>query len=138
MFLVSRHDAFDRDVEEFKRYAVYTFDKAVASTKDEHQQLVVIVDLEGWGYKSMDIRGYLALLDILQDHYFNHFGKMILIHAPFIFWAAWKIIFPFFNEFTKERVMFIDNKNVKPVLLEEIDEDQLPDIYGGKMPLQPV
>lgn len=137
VFLIVRHDAFDRDLEEFKRYIVYSFEKAVSSTKNESKQLVVIVDLAGWGFKSVDVRGYLALLDILQEHYMNHLGKMILIHVPFIFWAAWKVTSPFFNEFTKERMMFVEDKNLLAVLLEYIDEDQLPDIYGGKMPLDP-
>lgn len=138
VFLVVRHDAFDRDLEEFKRYIVYAFDKAISSTKNKLKQLVVIVDLAGWGYRSVDVRGYLALLDILQEHYLNHLGKMILIHVPVIFWAAWKVTSPFFDEFTKERMMFVEDKNLNSVLLEEIDEDQLPDIYGGKLPLEPV
>lgn len=137
VFLVARHDAFDRDLEEFKRYSVYAIDKALTNSRDKLKQIVAIVDLEGWGYKSMDIRGYLALLDILQDHYLNHLGKMILIHVPYIFWAAWKITSPFFNEFTKERMLFVEDKNLKCILLQEIDEDQLPDIYGGKLSLQP-
>lgn len=138
VFLIVRHDAFDRDLEEFKRYIVHSFEKAVSSTKNKSKELVVIVDLAGWGYRSMDVRGYLALLDILQDHYMNHLGKMILIHVPFVFWAAWKVTSPFFNEFTKERMLFVEDKNLQSVLRDEIDDDQLPDIYGGKMSLVPV
>ncbi|MCO5610011.1 hypothetical protein L7F22_064246 [Adiantum nelumboides] len=138
VFLIVRHDAFDRDLEEFKRYIVFSFEKAVASSKHRCKELVVIVDLAGWGYRSVDIRGYLALLDILQDHYMNHLGKMILIHVPFIFWAAWKVTSPFFNEYTKERMLFVEDKNLQSALLKEIDEDELPDIYGGKMSLVPV
>ncbi|KAI5060936.1 hypothetical protein GOP47_0023441 [Adiantum capillus-veneris] len=160
VFLIVRHDAFDRDLEEFKRYIVYSFEKAVFSTKHRCKELMVIVDLAGWSYKSVDVRGYLALLDILQlylaqvrvsflegkgrelihqyDHYMNHLGKMILIHVPFIFWAAWKVTSPFFNKFTRERMLFVEDKELQSVLLDEIDEDQLPDTYGGKMSLVPV
>lgn len=36
------------------------------------------------------------------------------------------------------QVMFVEDKNLLSILLEEIDEDQIPDIYGGKMPLDTV
>ncbi|RWW00939.1 hypothetical protein GW17_00036059, partial [Ensete ventricosum] len=34
--------------------------------------------------------------------------------------------------------IFIENKDLKATLLEDIDESQLPEIYGGKLPLVPV
>eukprot|EP00249_Psilotum_nudum_P036820 c8821_g1_i1 orf=670-1428(+) len=137
VFLISRHTSFGRDLEELKRYVVYAFDKAIASTRDRKGQLTVIVDLEGWGYSCMDIRGFLAMLELMQDHYPDRLGKMILIHVPLLFWGAWKISYPFFNELTRQKILFVDDQNLKSALLKEIDEDQLPDIYGGVLPLVP-
>ncbi|RRT38941.1 hypothetical protein B296_00055399 [Ensete ventricosum] len=34
--------------------------------------------------------------------------------------------------------IFVENKDLKATLLEDIDESQLPEIYGGKLPLVPV
>lgn len=34
--------------------------------------------------------------------------------------------------------VFVEDKDLKSTLLEEIDESQLPEIYGGKLPLVPV
>ena len=34
--------------------------------------------------------------------------------------------------------MFVEDKNLKADLLEDIDESQLPDIYGGKLKLVPI
>ena len=36
------------------------------------------------------------------------------------------------------QIVFVENKKLTPTLLEDIDEAQLPDIYGGKMPLTPI
>ncbi|KAH7437470.1 hypothetical protein KP509_05G073700 [Ceratopteris richardii] len=137
VFLIVKHNVFERDIEEFKRYAVYSLEKAISSSKNEAKEVSVIVDLAGWGYKSVDIQGYLALLEILQEHYLKHLGKMILIHAPLVFWAVWKITSPFFNEFTRQKMIFVEDKNIKSVLLSEIDLDQMPDMYGGRMQLCP-
>ncbi|XP_058092900.1 patellin-2-like isoform X2 [Magnolia sinica] len=34
--------------------------------------------------------------------------------------------------------VFVENKNLKSTLLEDIDESELPEIYGGKLPLIPI
>lgn len=36
------------------------------------------------------------------------------------------------------QIVFVENKKLTPTLLEDINETQLPDIYGGKMPLTPI
>lgn len=33
------------------------------------------------------------------------------------------------------QIVFVEKKKMKSTLLEDIDESQLPDIYGGKLPL---
>lgn len=36
------------------------------------------------------------------------------------------------------QIVFVENKMLKLTLLEEIDGSQLPEIYGGKLPLVPI
>lgn len=36
------------------------------------------------------------------------------------------------------QIQFVENKHIKSTMLEDIDESQLPDVYGGKLPLIPV
>lgn len=36
------------------------------------------------------------------------------------------------------QINFVENKKLKSTLLEDIDESQLPDIYGGRLPLVPI
>ncbi|KAF3782154.1 Random slug protein 5 [Nymphaea thermarum] len=78
---------------------------------DEQQELsggqekfVVIGDLQGWGYANCDIRAYLAALEIMQEYYPERLGKVYLVHAPYIFWTAWKMISPFIDNNTKKKV----------------------------------
>lgn len=37
-----------------------------------------------------------------------------------------------------DQIVFVKDKDLKTTLLQDIDEDQLPDIYGGKLPLVPI
>ncbi|KAF6141549.1 hypothetical protein GIB67_035730 [Kingdonia uniflora] len=36
------------------------------------------------------------------------------------------------------QIMFVENKKLKSTLLQDIDENQIPEIYGGKLPLVPI
>ena len=40
--------------------------------------------------------------------------------------------------FSAMQITFVDNKKLQSALLEEIDVDQLPQIYGGKLELIPI
>ncbi|KAJ6832114.1 phosphatidylinositol/phosphatidylcholine transfer protein SFH2-like [Iris pallida] len=122
-------------MDEFKRFIVYILDKVCNSTPRDQDKFLCIADLQGWGYSNCDIRAYLAGLDILQNYYPEKLGKVLLIHVPYLFMKAWKIICPFIDKRTKEKFVFVEDKNLKATLLEEIDESQLPEIYGGQLRL---
>ncbi|GLJ16742.1 hypothetical protein SUGI_0288090 [Cryptomeria japonica] len=136
--ILKRHKPCHKALEDTKRYFVYTFDKMASRTSSGQEKFTIIVDLEGWTYKHVDIRGYLALLEILQNYYPERLGKLYFIHLPYIFWAAWNIVCPFVDKKTKQKVSIVENKDIRTTLLMDIDESQLPEIYGGKLPLVPV
>ncbi|KAF7134450.1 hypothetical protein RHSIM_Rhsim08G0198400 [Rhododendron simsii] len=122
-----RHFPRKGGLEEFKRMM-----------PEGQEKFAVIGDMEGWGYANSDVRAYLGALTILQDYHPERLGKLFLLHVPYIFMAVWKAIYPFIDDNTKKKIIFVENKKVKSTLLEDIDESQLPEIYGGKLPLVPV
>lgn len=132
VLLTSRHHAFERDLEEIKRLFVYTFDKAAASNLHDQGKFLIIGDLAGWGIKNMDIRGYLAVLDILQNQYPERLRKLFIVHVPYLFWGAWKIVSPLVDKATREKIVFVEDKHLEETLLNEVEKDQLPSIYGGE------
>ncbi|ERN06131.1 hypothetical protein AMTR_s00016p00081610 [Amborella trichopoda] len=134
----SKHKCCQRDLDELKKFVVYSLDKLCASIPEGQEKFVIIEDLKGWGYANFDIRAYVAALNIMQDCYPERLRKVFLIHVPYIFLTAWKIIYPFIDKNTRKRIVFVENKNQQSVLLNEIDESQLPEIYGGKLPLIPI
>lgn len=131
----SKHFSSKRNMDELKRFVVYILDKMCSRIPSGQEKFVGIADLAGWGYSNCDIRAYLAALDIMQSYYPERLGKVFLIHVPYLFMKAWKMVYPFIDEKTKKKFVFVDDKNLKSTLLADIDEDQLPDIYGGKLKL---
>ncbi|KAK9278212.1 hypothetical protein L1049_027773 [Liquidambar formosana] len=134
----ARHFQNKGGLDEFKRLLVFGFDKVCARMAPGQEKFVVIGDLEGWGYSNYDFRAYLGALSILQDYYPERLGKIFIVHVPYIFMTVWKIVCPFIDDNTKKKIAFVENKRLGSTLLEEIDESQLPEIYGGKLPLVPI
>ncbi|KAJ4826931.1 hypothetical protein Tsubulata_049233 [Turnera subulata] len=138
VLLGARHFQRKGCLDEFKRFAVFVLDKICSRIPPGQEKFVVIGDVEGWGYANSDIRGYLGGLSILQDYYPERLAKLFIVNAPAIFMAVWKIIYPFIDNKTKKKIVFVEAKKVKSTLLEYIDESQIPEKYGGKLPLVPI
>lgn len=134
----AKHYSSKRNLDEFKRYVVYVLDKLCARMPRGQEMFVCIADLQGWGYSNCDIRAYLAALDIMQNYYPERLGKVFLIHVPYVFMKAWKIVYPFIDKNTRKKYVFVEDKDLKSTLLEDIEESQLPEMYGGKLPLVPI
>ncbi|KAL3500947.1 hypothetical protein ACH5RR_035396 [Cinchona calisaya] len=127
-----------KSLEEFKRFVTFSLDKICARMPTGQEKFVCIADLEGWGYANSDVRGYIAALSILQDCYPERLGKLFIVHVPYVFMTAWKIVYPFIDSKTKKKIIFVENKKLESTLLRDIDESQLPETYGGKLPLVPI
>ncbi|XP_050226130.1 sec14 cytosolic factor-like [Mercurialis annua] len=128
----------NKNLDEFKRYVVGALDKLCARVPAEQEKFVVIGDLQGWCYANCDFHGYLAALSILQDYFPERLGKVFIVHVPYIFMAVWKLVCPFIDHNTRKKIVFVENKKLKSTLLEDIDETQMPEIYGGQLPLVPI
>ncbi|THG21680.1 hypothetical protein TEA_000309 [Camellia sinensis var. sinensis] len=141
----SRHLPSKGSLEEFKRnaitlklcdsFVVYSLEKICDRMPSGQEKFVCIGDFKGWGYTNSDVRGYLASLSILQDCYPERLGKLFVVHVPYVFMTAWKAVYPFIDKKTKKKIVFVEDKKLKSTLLADIDESQLPEIYGGKLPL---
>ncbi|KAG8098951.1 hypothetical protein GUJ93_ZPchr0013g35582 [Zizania palustris] len=135
----ARHFPARRDLDEFKRYVVYVLDHTCArlgAAGSGQEKFAAVADLRGWGYYSnCDIRAYLAGLEIMQNYYPERLSRVFLIHVPYVFMAAWKVVYPFIDDNTKKKFVFVADKDLHATLREAIDENNLPEEYGGKLKL---
>ncbi|KAL7152674.1 hypothetical protein ABFS83_04G114300 [Erythranthe nasuta] len=138
IFFGGRHFPSNGGNEELKRFVVFVLDKLCSRIPAGEEKFTFIADLQGYGYSNNAARGYITALSILQDYYPERLRKLLVIHAPYIFMAVWKIICPFIDKKTTKKVVFVENKRMHATLVEEIDENQLPEIYGGKLDLVPI
>ncbi|KAL5219892.1 hypothetical protein ABZP36_024605 [Zizania latifolia] len=129
----AKHLSAKRDMAQFKSFIVYALDNICARIPRGQEKFLCIVDLKGWGYSNCDIRAYIAALEIMQSYYPERLGKAMMIHVPYMFMKAWKMIYPFIDNVTRDKFVFVDDKSLEEALRQEIDEDQIPDTLGGKL-----
>ncbi|VAH68139.1 unnamed protein product [Triticum turgidum subsp. durum] len=118
----AKHFSATRDMAGFKR----------------QEKFLCVVDLKGWGYANCDVRAYIAAIEILQSYYPERLGKALMIHVPYLFMKAWKLVQPFIDANTRDKFVFVDDKSLEETLRREMEDGQLPEMYGGKMPIVPL
>lgn len=66
-----------------------------------------------------------------QDRYPESMGKFYIINAPWTFSVVWNIVKPWLDEVTVAKID-IQGASYKDTLLKQIDEENLPVVFGGK------
>lgn len=97
-----------------------------------------IMDLDGLGFRVVTHatarRVVRDIVTMLQNHYPECSGRMIIINAPKVFSIAWSFVKPMLDEKTVAKISIYgtDKEAYTQALLELVDADQLPALFGGK------
>jgi len=118
------------------QFMIFTLEQAIKRMEKERgvEKMVWCVNCKNYNFKYNGEFGFAReLLSILQNHYPERLGVLILVDAPFVFRAFWKVISPFVDAKTLKKVVFVSgSKNEKRKILEEfIDLKDLPAKYFG-------
>ncbi|KAI5076019.1 hypothetical protein GOP47_0008084 [Adiantum capillus-veneris] len=120
------------NLDTFKRYVVHTLEKSIASAPPGVEKITAIVDLNHMGYKNMDLKGSIAMFQLLQNYYPERLAALYAVNVPRFFHSMWKVICRFLDQATKEKIVFLEHHVMAEVLLSEVDADTLPSMFGGK------
>jgi hypothetical protein len=89
-------------------FLIYLLDKICARIPRGQDKFMCVVDLKGWGYANSDVRAYIATIEIMQSYYPERLGKALMVHVPYIFMKAWKMVYPFIDANTRAKVRRTD------------------------------
>lgn len=97
-----------------------------------------IMDLDGLGFRVVTHttarRVLKEFVTMLQNHYPECSGKMVIINAPKVFSIAWSFVKPMLDDKTVAKISIFgsDQKEAcRAALLDLVDAEQLPALFGG-------
>ncbi|KAH7286089.1 hypothetical protein KP509_33G058000 [Ceratopteris richardii] len=128
----ANHYPAKSSLETFKKYVVHILDKTIASTPAGTEKITVIVDLKHLSYKNVDLKGYIAAFQFLQNYYPERLADLYMVNVPKFFHGIWKVVSRFLDQPTNDKIRFLSHDIMREVLLSVVDVGTLPSDYGGK------
>ncbi|KAJ1454113.1 CRAL-TRIO domain-containing protein [Pelagophyceae sp. CCMP2097] len=90
-------------------HLIYQMERAVkAARATQHEKWVLLIDFEGYSMRNAPpMKTSKATLGLMQHHYPERLHRAVLVDAPWLFNAAFKVISPFIDAVTKEKLVFV-------------------------------
>lgn len=116
---------------------IYTMERAVAcSEKLGQEKLLLVIDYQNYSlFNAPPMKTSRQVLSILQDHYPERLLRACLVRPPMIFYAFYKMISPFVDRVTSDKVCMLTNadmNNANNQLYQVADRAMLEAVFGGE------
>jgi hypothetical protein len=115
---------------EAQRFCVYMMEYARKLLKPPVETVTIIFDMTDFSMKNMDFKSLKFMIQMLQNHYPESLGRVLIYNSTWLFWGAWKLVSPLLDPITAAKVCFADRNNI----FQWIHEEHLLQDYGGKDP----
>ncbi|KJH42177.1 CRAL/TRIO domain protein [Dictyocaulus viviparus] len=94
----------------------------------------LLVDLEGLSMRHLwrpGVQSLLRIIEIVEAHYPETMGQVLVVRAPRVFPILWTLISPFIDETTRNKFMINSGELVKGEISKYVDDQYIPDFLGG-------
>lgn len=94
----------------------------------------LLIDLEGLSMRHLwrpGVQALLRIIEIVEAHYPETMGLVLIARAPRVFPVLWTLISPFIDENTRKKFMINSGEPVLVEIGKYIDEQYIPDFLGG-------
>ncbi|KAI3984238.1 hypothetical protein MKX01_011192 [Papaver californicum] len=118
------------------KFLVYCMENAIMNLPPGEEQMVWIIDFQGWNILSVSVKATRETARILQDHYPERLGQAILYDPPKIFESFWLLVKPFFVATTTSKIKFVysNDPESQKVMGDLFDMEKLESAFGGQNP----
>ncbi|KAG0497016.1 hypothetical protein HPP92_001707 [Vanilla planifolia] len=118
------------------KYLVYCMENAILHLPPDQEQMVWLIDFQGWTMASVSVKVTRETAHVLQDYYPERLAYGILYNPPKIFESFWKVVKPFLEHKTYKKVKFVysDNIESQKIMVDLFEMDKLESAFGGRNP----
>ncbi|KAE8669428.1 Sec14p-like phosphatidylinositol transfer family protein isoform 5 [Hibiscus syriacus] len=115
------------------RYLVYCMENAILNLPPDKEQMVWLIDFNGYNMRHTSMKVTRETAHVLQDHYPERLGVAILYNPPKFFEPFWKVVKPFLEPKTQKKVKFVysDDPSSKKIMEDLFDMEKLESAFGG-------
>ncbi|KEH28063.1 Sec14p-like phosphatidylinositol transfer family protein [Medicago truncatula] len=115
------------------KYLVYCMENAILNLSPEQEQMVWLVDFQGFNMSHISIKVTRETAHVLQEHYPERLGLAILYNPPKIFEPFFTMVKPILDTKTYNKVKFCysDDQNTKKIMENLFDLDHLESAFDG-------
>ncbi|KAH7277740.1 hypothetical protein KP509_38G004800 [Ceratopteris richardii] len=116
------------------KYLVYCMENAIMNLPADQEQMVWLVDFEGWNLSMIPLMTAKETANVLQNHYPERLAYAILYNPPKIFETFFNVVKPFLDPKTQKKVKFVYPKEEESDKLMEscFDMDKMESAFGGR------
>lgn len=108
------------------QHLVFMLERVIDMMVPGQDSLALLIDFKKGG-KLPSISVGREVLNILQNHYPERLGKALLVNIPAVAWVFLKIINPFIDPMTREKLVF------SQPMPDYVPKEQLDKDYGGEV-----
>jgi len=123
------HSKSASDPAEAERFIAWFFENAkYIPRKSPIETTTVVIDLSNIGRDNMDLTIAKAWANMLGTKYPECLGQGLLLNAPWLFSAFWRLLTPVLDPRTTKKLKFINQDK----LIDYMPEETILQQYGGK------
>ncbi|KAF7816949.1 phosphatidylinositol transfer protein 3-like [Senna tora] len=115
------------------KYLVYCMENAILNLAAEQEQMVWLIDFDGFNLSHISVKVTRETAYVLQNHYPERLGLAILYNPPKFFEPFFTMVKPLLEPKTYNKVKFVysNDHNTKKVMEDLFDMDLLESSFGG-------
>ncbi|KAL3819637.1 hypothetical protein ACJIZ3_005542 [Penstemon smallii] len=116
------------------KYLVYCMENTISSLDQVQEQMVWLIDFQGWNMSCISMKVTRETARVLQDRYPERLGAAILYNPPKVFESFWLLVKPFLDHKTYKKVRFVysDQPQSMKIMESLFDMEKLESAFGGK------
>ncbi|MED6134410.1 hypothetical protein PIB30_036747 [Stylosanthes scabra] len=125
--------------EDDMRHLVYLLENAILRLPEGQEQTTWLLDFDGFSLSTnIPIKTSRDIIYVLQNHYPERLGVVILYNPPRIFEVFFKAVRYFIDPKTTQKLKFVypNNKESVEFMNSLFDVENLPSEFGGKATLK--
>ena len=129
------------DIAQVERFVVYCLEAASALCDhpgNPDGKLWALFDVVGVKWANMDAHALMSCFKLLNDAFPERVSTIWMLNSPGIFNSLWRMVRPFIDPVSRDKVRFVAGPDGTSLLLGSVDPEIVPVAYGGAAEEVPV